>query len=408
MVRTAPDEKELLSRGALTRRGFLAGVPLLAARGAAAAPDLPTVDPREVGLNPEVIGQISRRMERFVADQKIGGAVTLVARGGRVVHLRPVGWADVGKRSRMRSDNLFWIASMTKSITAAAVMTLVDEGKLSLDEPVSSYIPEFKDARCGSGPPVRPITLRHLMSHTSGLAQPDRKATDGAVSLARYAVDLVKPSLVFQPGSAYEYGFGLTVAGRVVEIVAGRPFDKYVERRITAPLGMKDTTFAPQSAQRRRLVTTYKPDEDGAGMVAAYNPFVTSSPEIVRTTEPSGGLFSTATDMFRFYQMILNGGRYGDARILSPAAINEMTRSVDAGGKPVDYGLGWAIQPKRTGAAANSLSGFGHGGAFGTSGFIDPARGIVAVLMIQRVLFPQPGEIRDAFHSLIAQAIQTP
>lgn len=398
-----------MSSGGFSRRTLLAAAPALLAPALCRAADLPTAAPSAAGMDGAELGRIHDQMERFVREKKIGGAVTLVARRGHVVHLRSAGWADVEERRKMRPDSLFWIASMTKSITSAAVMTLVDDAKLSLDDPVANYIPEFKDARLRSGPASAPITLRHLLSHTSGLAQPDRKPTDGAMTLANYASGLVKAPLEFEPGSRYEYGFGLTAAGRIVEIVSARPFPKYVEKRILRPLGMDDTTFDPTESQRRRLVTTYKPDDSGVGMAPAWNPFVTPSASIRRTPEPSGGLFSTASDMFRFYQMVLSGGQLNGARVLSPAAVNAMTSPQSAGGRPLDYGLGWQIfKDAAPGATGVRLAGFGHGGAFGTNGFIDPRHEVIAILMIQRTLFPRSTEIRDAFHSIVARAVQTP
>jgi CubicO group peptidase (beta-lactamase class C family) len=362
-----------------------------------------------VGLDPAKLVLINYLMKEFVLEKKNACSVTLVARRGKLVHLEAVGDADIENHRAMRPDTLFWLASQAKPTTATAVMILVDEGKISLDDPVSKYMPEFAKARLRSGAtPEHPVIVRQLLSHTAGLAQPPRDPNDGAIPLSRYASSLISRPLEFEPGSAYEYGYGPTVAGRIVEIVSGKPFDVFLEERVFGPLGMKDTTFHPNEEQRRRLAKTYMPGQDHT-LVPAYNPFITQDATVRRTPEPSGGLFSTAPDMARFYQMVLNGGELDGKRILSRKAVEEMTRPQTAGGKPLTYALCWATSkaPQNAAPGTTYLEGFGHGGAFATDGFIDPKREIVTVLMIQRTLFPQGGEIGGAFRALVAGAVKT-
>lgn len=349
------------------------------------------------------LAEIPAAMEAEVAAHHTAGAVTLVLQDGKVIHHGATGMADREKSVTMTEDHLFWIASMTKSISVTAIMTLVDEGKLSLDEPAAKWLPELGEVKMKDGSaPSRPITLRDLMSHTSGLAFPPRKADDGAQSLKGYTLALVKAPLAFEPGSDYEYGFGITVSGRIAEIVSGKPFDVFLQERLLDPLGMKDTTFHPDDRLRARIAKSYKTVEEGEGLVAAYNPFVTSDATVRRMTEPSGGLFSTATDLAKFYEMIRNGGLHEGKRLVSEASIAEMTKPHTAGGKAQNYGLGWqcnlaekAIVP---GFSANS---FGHGGAYATNGWIDPERGLVAVFLVQNVLVKDGGKARQAFHGKI-------
>lgn len=350
--------------------------------------------------------EIPAAMEAEVAAGHAAGTVTLVMKDGRVVHHAAVGLADREKQTPMSKDSVFWMASMTKSISATTILSLVDEGKLSLDQPASKWLPELGQMKLANGqPPSRPITLRDLLSHTSGLAFPPRKPTDGAHSLKSYTLELVKAPLAFEPGSNYEYGFGITVAGRIAEIVSGTPFDVLMHERVLGPLEMHDTSFHPDDRLRARIAKTYKTAEDGRGLVRAYNPFVTSDAGERRMTEPSGGLFSTAGDMARFYQMILDGGVYQGRRIVSESAIAEMTRPHTAGGKTLSYGLGWQCSPPGKAAIPGfSTRAFGHGGAFATHGWIDPEQRIVTVFLVQNVLVNGSGSIRNAFHAKVTGA----
>lgn len=352
------------------------------------------------------LAEIPSAMEAEIAAGHAAGVVTLVMKDGKIVHHSATGLADCEQRTPMSKDSVFWMASMTKSISATAILTLVDEGKLSLDEPASNWLPELAQMKLANGqPPSRPITLRDLLSHTSGLAFPPRKPTDGAHSLKGYTLELVKAPLAFEPGSNYEYGFGLTVAGRIAEIVSGQPFDVLMRERVLDPLGMHDTTFHPDDRLRARIAKTYKTADDGKSLVRAHNPFFTSDVGDRHMTEPSGGLFSTASDMARFYQMILDGGVCQGRRIVSESAIAEMTRPHTAGGKTLSYGLGWQCSPPDKATIPGfSTRAFGHGGAFATHGWIDPEQKIVTVFLVQNVLVNGSGPIRNAFHQKVTGA----
>jgi CubicO group peptidase (beta-lactamase class C family) len=345
-------------------------------------------------------------MEQAVAAKQAAGIVTLVMEKGRVVHHEAAGMADIGAGRKMEKDALFWIASMTKSVNATAVMTLVDEGRLGLDEPASKWLPELGKMKLADGSaPEKPVTLRMLLSHTAGIAFPPRKPTDGAISLKSYVETLVRAPLAFQPGSSYEYGFGPTVAGRILEVVSGMKYADYLREKVLKPLGMNDTMFNPDDAHRARIARTYKMDEETRELAPGYNPFVTSDASVTHMVEPSGGLFSTAADMGRFYAMIAGGGELDGVRILSAKAVKDMTTPVLAGGKPQAYAVGWQFNAEtQRPCAAMPVGSFGHGGAFATNGWIDPERDLVTVFLVQNVLVPDSGKPKDAFQRLVMEA----
>ncbi|MFO1483195.1 MAG: serine hydrolase domain-containing protein [Verrucomicrobiaceae bacterium] len=359
-----------------------------------------------LALDTAKLAAIHPAMEEAVKAKQAAGIVTLVMEKGKIVHHDAAGMADIAKGRAMEKDALFWIASMTKSVNATAVMTLVDEGKLTLDTPASQWLPELGNVTVeGGAKPEKPITLRMLLSHTAGIAFPPRKPTDGAISLKSYVASLIKTPLAFQPGSSYEYGFGPTVAGRIIEIVSGMKYEDFMRTRLFEPLGMKDTTFHPDDTLRARIARTYKMDEDTHELVPGYNPFVTSDSSVQHMPEPAGGLFSTAADMGRFYAMIANGGELDGKRILSAKSVTDMTTPVTAGGKQLNYACGWQcnIETQRV-CPAMPVGSFGHGGAFATNGFIDPKSGIVTVFMVQNVLVPDSGKPRDVFQKLVMEA----
>jgi CubicO group peptidase (beta-lactamase class C family) len=350
------------------------------------------------------LSQIPGRMREFVKQKKVAGVVTLVATRDRVIHLAAVGQADVERNVPMKTDSLFAIASMTKPITGTAVMILKDQGKLSLDDPVSKYIPEFKSASLKNGLPKRQITIRDLVTHTSGLVGSQQNTG----SLKETAIALAKRPLGFEPGSKWQYSPGMSVAGRIVEVVSGEPFDRFLQERIFDPLKMNDTTFHPTAAQQKRLARIYRPGKDGKSIVAMTSWIAKIDPK--RSPNPSGGLFSTASDLAKFYRMILNGGELDGRRILSAAAVKELTTihtsDLKTGFTPGNgWGVGWCVVRKPQGVTAMLSPGTcGHGGAFGTQGWIDRKKNRIYVLMIQRSGFGNgdASDIRGAFQKLAA------
>ncbi len=350
---------------------------------------------------------IAEAMQAFVDHHQMSGAVTLVAKEGKIVHLNAVGLADVASGRPMEKDTLFCIASMTKPVTATALMILCDEGLLALSDPVAKYIPAFENARLKDQPAARPITLFDLVTHTSGLS--GSQQNEG--TLAETADALAARPLSFQPGEKWQYSPGVTVCGRVIEVVSRMPYQQFLQERIFQPLGMKNTTFHPTVDQTRRIATLYKPGADGKSIERAEHWLSEVSPD--RSPNPSGGLFSTAADMARFYQMILNGGQLDGKRIVSERAVGEMTRlqtgELATGFTPGNgWGLGWCVvrQPQGT-TAMLSPGTFGHGGAFGTQGWVDPQRKLVFVLMLQRTEFGNgdDSDIRRSFQQLAVDAL---
>lgn len=365
---------------------------------------LSSAKPEEVGLDPAKLASIRGEMEKLIEQKRGAGVVTLIVKDGRLVHHDAAGLANIESGRMMTPDAIFWIASMTKNLTATAVMILVDEGKLSLDEPAEKWVPELAKVKVADGKALaRPVTLRDLLSHTSGMPDPARKASDGNPTLAEYTAEILKEPFQFQPGEKFEYSFGTTIAGRCVEVASGKPYTQFITERILAPLKMRDTTFSPDAAQRLRVARTYK--LSGEKLVPAHCAFLTSEPDVKREAEPSGGLFSTALDMARFYEMIRNGGELDGQRIVSAKGVAEMTKSHTIAGKPIQYGLGWFTNggEKKT-VQHFSQSSFGHGGAFGTLGWVDSERKMTVVFMIQAVLLPKHGELRGKFTEIAASA----
>lgn len=360
-----------------------------------------------VGIAADRLAQIGPQMQQFVDRKQISGAVTLVAYRGQVIHLEAVGAADLEHDRPMRRDTIFCIASMTKPVTATAVMILQDEGKLSIDDPVAKYIPAFADVALRDGKPKQALTLRHCLTHTAGLGgsqQNEGSLKDSIEKLAARPLD-------FEPGAKWQYSPGLSVCGRVVEVVSGQPFEDFLAERIFRPLQMADTTFHPTAAQQARLAVLYQPGEGGQSLARATHWLTDVSPDT--SPNPSGGLFSTASDMARFYQMILNGGELDGQRIVSAAAVEQMTK-IQTGDLVTGFtdgnawGLGWCLVRQPQGVTAMLSPGtFGHGGAFGTQGWVDPRRRMIFVLMIQRTGFGNSdgADIRSVFQELAVQAV---
>jgi CubicO group peptidase (beta-lactamase class C family) len=374
------------------------------------------------GLDEQKLAEIPKRIQAFVDDGTVAGVVTLVAYKGEIASLEAVGWADLETKKPMRPDSLFWIASMTKPITATAVLMLQDEGKLSVDDPVEKHLPEFKnqwliDSRTNDAlslkRPARAITVRDLLTHTSGLA--DVAAPRPNCSLAELVMAYSQQPLKFAPGSRWEYcNSGINTLGRIVEVVSGQMFADFLQERIFKPLGMKDTTFWPTANQAKRLAKSYQPAKEGKGLEATNVWFIKDNfSDRSRTPFPSGGLFSTAQDMWRFYQMALNGGTWNGRRIVSREAMDLMTHTQTGDLRTgftegMSFGYGWAVVKRPVGITEMLSSGtFGHGGAYGTQGWVDPKKEVIFVLMIQRAKLPNAdaSPIRKAFQEVAASAL---
>lgn len=353
------------------------------------------------------LAEIPKRMEQFVKEGQISGAVTLVATKDRVAHLAAVGKADLASGRAMEPDAIFRVASMTKPITSTALMMLIEQGKLAVDDPVAKHIPAFAGQKLKDGSAARAVTIRDVVTHTAGLATSPGSGIQEA-SLAQISEAIGRLPLEFSRGSKWQYSSGITIAGRLIEIASGESYADYLKRHIFEPLGMKDSTFQLTPEQARRLAVTYKPGKE-KGLLEAVD---IADPRQPRTPNPSGGLYSTAADMARFYQAILSGGTLNGVRLLSEKSVAEMTRihtpGIVTGFTPGNgWGLGWCVVEKPQGVTRLLSPGtYGHGGAWGTQGWVDSQRGLILVLMIQRQGFGNSdgSDVRDAFTELAVTA----
>jgi CubicO group peptidase (beta-lactamase class C family) len=368
---------------------------------------------QDAGALPD-LSAIRDRMRQVVEAREVAGVVTLVATPDRVVHLDATGQADLAAGRPMRPDSIFWIASMTKPVTATAVLMLQDEGKLSVEDPVEKYLPEFSQLKAKDGSPAR-VTIRHLLTHTSGMGEASPLEAAGIKNLAGLIPIYVAKPVQFPPGSKWAYcQSGINTAARVAEVVSGLPFDELLERRLFGPLGMKDTTFYLTDEQLTRLATSYRKTEQGE-LKPAENMILHGKAPTSRDRYPAanGGLFSTAPDYVRFCQMILNRGELNGKRYVKPESVALMT-SLQSGDLKTGFtpgcgwGLGWCVVRDPQGITAMLSPGtFGHGGAFGTQAWIDPVKGRIYLLMVQRSNFPNSdgSEVRKAFQEAAAGPI---
>ena len=392
------------------------------------------------GFDPARLTRIDSVMQRAVDRSEIAGAVALVLKDGQTVYERAFGWSDREANRRMTTDAIFRIASQTKALTSVALMSLVEEGKLSLDDPVSRFISDFDHTtvavRTDTGraivPARRPITIRDLLTHSAGISY----GTDSLVS-SQYAAAGLGPAagwgwytadknepicltmerlatlpFVAQPGERFVYGYNTDILGCVVERVAGAPLDEVIRTRITGPLGMKDTYFYLPTDRRARLTAVYMNGPDMRVTRAPDGPKgqgnYVDGPR--RSFSGGAGLLSTARDYARFLQMMLNGGSLEGARILSPKTVALMTTNQTGtlySQTGQGFGLGFSVL-ERPGADGRieSVGTFGWGGAYGSMYEVDPKEHLVLVFMIQ--LLPRRTEIEAKFPMLVYQALVEP
>ncbi|MDR3638818.1 MAG: serine hydrolase [Isosphaeraceae bacterium] len=338
---------------------------------------------------------IKSALQPFIESHSLAGAVTLVADKNEVLSLEAVGYADIAGGKAMPTDALFWIASQSKPVTATALMMLVDEGKVKLDDPVQKYLPEFHDTWLAVEQdkdhillkrPDHPITVREILSHTSGL--PFKSAIEDPtldlLTLRVGAKSYAMTPLLFAPGTKYQYSnAGINTAGRIIEVVSGMPYEDFLDKRLFQPLGMKDTTFWPNEEQLTRLAKSYRPNSSKTDLEEIkIGQLKYPLNDRSRQPMPAGGLFSTAADIARFCQMVLNRGEFKGKRYLSEASVAEMTKRQTHASLKDSYGLGWA-----TGGRS-----WGHGGAQATNMTIESDRGLIFVWMVQAAGFPGNGD----------------
>lgn len=415
-------------------RATLAGVAFVAV---CAAEPATSAGPKSAGFSAERLQRIDARLEDYVDRGEVAGVVGLIARHGKVVYHKSFGHRDAEAKEPMTNDVIFRIASMTKPIASVALMMLWEEGRFQLRDPVAKYLPEFaamevarpvEPGDSARGPyttakATRPITIQHLLTHTAGLANPYRGITRSlynelranrkpAGTVGDYVSELAKLPLNFQPGEHWEYGPATDVAGHLVEVLSGATLDEFLADRIFGPLGMPDTHFYLPSAKLPRFAALYRPNQ--AGKIELQE----KPDEDSRWVRPphvyfsgAGGLVSTASDYFRFHQMMLNGGELDGVRLLSPRTVRLMTTN-HIGDKPVwlrgagyGFGLGYSVTTDAgLSAMPNGEGTYGWGGAFCTVFWVDPEAELIGILMTQVRPYTHLN-IRQDFQTLTYQAL---
>lgn len=346
----------------------------------------------------------SSLLKPFVDKHELAGAVALVADKNKVLSVEAVGFADIAAGKVMRQDNIFWIASQTKPMTAVAVMMLVDEGKISLDDPIEKYLPEFRGQMVVAEKdsehivlrkPKHPITVRETLNHTSGLpfkSAIEEPTLDG-LSLSSAVRSYAMTPLLSEPGTVYRYSnAGINTAARLIEVVGKVKYEDFMQQKLFDPLGMKDTTFWPNEAQSLRVAKSYRPDASKTNLAEfpisqLIHPL---SDRVHRFPMPAGGLFSTAIDTSLFCRMLLNNGELDGKRYLSENAMRELSKRQTPPAMKESYGLGFSVSP----------DSYGHGGAQATNMEIRSGKGLVLVWMVQHGGFPGEGsKAQGAFKS---------
>jgi CubicO group peptidase (beta-lactamase class C family) len=397
----------------LSRRTAAATLAALLITAPLFAQELPQAIPETVGMSSERLAGITTLLDGYVREGRLAGAAAIVLRDGKVVYSDAVGSRDREANSAMATESIFRIASQTKGLVSVAIMMLQEEGRLLITDPVSRYLPSFRNttvarSREGGGydvvAAVRPITLRHLLTHTAGIAYgsgpgADRWEAAGITGWyfghrdepVRATIDRM-PSLPFQaqPGERFVYGYNTDILGAVIEEVTGQSLDTFIRERILEPLDMRDTHFYLPPEKRARLAAVYNLADgqltrapDGAGM-QAQGQYV-DGPRV--SFSGGAGLLSTTRDYARFLQMLLNGGELNGHRLLSPTTVDLMTRS-HVGDIDVGAGMGWGLGFQLrldVGAAGvpGSAGEFGWGGAYHSTYWVDPAEHLVVVYLTQ-------------------------
>ncbi|HEY3442966.1 MAG TPA: serine hydrolase domain-containing protein [Paludibaculum sp.] len=387
---------------------------------------VPPAKPETAGMSSERLVRIHDAVQRHIDAGAITGAVTVVARKGHIVHFEAHGLMDAESKRPMEKGAIFRIASMSKPVTAVAVLMLVEEGKLRLTDPVSRFLPEFKRMQVAVPRPVkapgdepfytvpaeRDLTIRDLLTHTSGLmswqSQIPAPKLEPTATLATYVPQFARVPLDFQPGTQWSYSGrgGPDLLSRIVEIVTGQTYYDFLRARLFAPLGMNDTFFYPPADRRPRMVTLYQ--RSANGLTRAPNQDGFSLPNY---HSGAGGLMSTAEDYLQFAQMLANGGELNGKRILSPRTV-ELMASNHVGdmfngklGRPA-HGMGFGllvavIQDPVAAGLRLSKGTFGWDGAYGTQTWVDPKESMVSIIMMQT----QTPALQRDFENAVMQAI---
>jgi CubicO group peptidase (beta-lactamase class C family) len=405
------------------------------------------VNPEKAGFSSARLQRISAKMQTYVDEAKLAGMITTVARQGQTVHLESTGWMDREAQRPMELDAIFRLASMTKPVTAVAIMTLYEEGHFTLNTPVSEFIPGFQDLKVFVRETeddievenlIRPVTFRHLFTHTAGLSygwnQDDpvdrcyiklreTSKTDPAKATAKDVVEmLTQVPLAFQPGTQWRYSLAIDVLGYLVELISGQPLDRFFKERLFEPLGMTDTDFYVPQAKAGRLAALYGHPEGATELQRMKAP-----PDSHYLNKPAflsggGGLLSTTSDYARFAQMLVNGGELEGTRILSPTTVDLFTiNHAPAAALPYGFakgedlfhqGYGYSLGTRvltdvSASGKAGSVGEFGWDGAFNTYFWVDRAQALYGLLMTQHSpnnYYP----LADTFKQLTYQALCAP
>ena len=400
---------------------------LLIAAGIVAAAPPAVTNPAKAGMDPALLARIPVRMKQFIDQGKAAGIVTLVARNGSIAALDAVGYTDIETRKPMQVDNIFQIHSMTKPVVVMAAMILMEQGLLALNDPVEKYLPEFRGQwvvdektpeRLTLRRPARPVSIRDLMTHTSGMSlNPPAGIQElhGALNKTLNETVLVESQqpLEFEPGTKWQYSnTGIAALARVVEVLSGTSFEKFLDEKIFRPLEMKDTYIYPPREKHDRMPTAYIL-KDGKPVKYTADPLGEGAMKFREGAKyplPEGGIYSTASDLYVLYQMMLNKGQHNGIRILSPASVAAMTMvqtgDLKTGQPGAGWGLGWFVV--KDSAQAGSLfpiGTYGHGGRYGTFCFIDPTNDLIGIFMIHR---EGGSEERQAFTTIAEAAVTQP
>ena len=396
------------------------GVTLAGVMYAADTPDLPIARAETVGMSSQRLQRVRAFVQQHIDANQIAGAVTLVARKGKVVHFENQGWRYKEEQSQMEKDTIFSLMSMTKPIVSVALMMLWEEGKFMLDDPISKWLPSYANKTVADTGPGRlavgrPVTVRHVLAHTSGLSLTSTSYQAGAGGAAARpktlleAIERAAPiPLAFQPGERWQYGSSTDYVAILVEKISGMPLDQFLQQRIFDPLGMRDTHYNIPKDKVGRVSAVYRPDANGKITLSVKPEFrepTTYFPGVA-------GLSGTTADYFRFCQMLLNGGEYNGQRLLGRMTVNMMISNQIGADKPVyvrgdgfGFGLGFGIllDPSKA-PDALSIGSFMWGGAQGTIFWIDPVEDLIGIQMIQISPYNH-FNIRPLFSVVVSQAI---
>jgi len=389
-------------------------------------PPLPASTPAAEQISAAGLRQLHAFVRETTGADGYPGGVVLIARHGRIVDWRAYGHRDLARRAPMRRDAIFRLYSMSKTVASVAVMMLVDDGRIALDDPVSRYLPEFAHPRVVAGgsvdaPVLRdaasPITIRELLTHTAGFpstlpgdatatALQEREDPHGAADLRGFAERLARAPLAADPGTRFGYdGAAIEVAARIVEVASGESFGDFLQRRLFVPLRMRDTGFSVPPAQRARVVDLTTIGDDGRLRIADGPSAATPGAALNRYDSGAGGLYSTAADYARFCQMLLDGGTLDDATILAPETVdlmmhNQLTmlpRPVTQFSDSEGFGIGGSVLLDVANRdTPGSVGRYGWPGAASTTYTIDRKEGLVAILLLQHLPRSDvPAGVRD-------------